>query len=339
MKYRLYYSLLLLLIITVRCSKDEIPIVEKKYDFAIYLLQDQELKIDDILTKALADQDSVELSKIEIQEHPWLTNDDIDFYDFSSHLIYLKQDKSKFLPERVDLGFPVSWWDKPFVVLANGQKRYVGIFSSSLSSDKWPVPEINDGFNYLSYPNDLIYIQWSWFPAADLNDSRHDHIVKQALIKANILHEGIKVTLNKILFTENSDTATVEYTYTIVNNDILNLYVFDPDKMGNKLFHFYNNGPSILKSDETSTRESNFKVVEIPNPSDYYNPDWFIKINSGDSITRTVNLKGYSFFPAGIYYCELFFQGARKIPKDQRVLPDGRYWIGQTVSDLIAIQY
>ena len=184
-----------------------------------------------------------------------------------------------------------------------------------------------------------MYILWSWFPAADLNDSRHDHIVKQALIKANILHEGIKVTLNKILFTENSDTATVQYTYTIVNNDILNLYVLDPDKMGTKLFHCFNNGPSILKSDETSTRESIYKEVEIPQSSDYWDPDWFVRINSGDSITRTVNLKGYSFFPSGIYYCELIFNSIRKIPKDQRVLFDGRYWIGQTVSNLIAIQY
>ena len=149
MKYLICCCLLILLIITVRCSKDEFPIANDKYDFAIYLLKNQNLKIGDILTKALADQDSIELSKIEIQDHPWLTNEDIDFYDFSSHLIYLKQDRSKFLPDQVDLGFPISWWDKPFIVLANGHRRYVGIFSSSLSTNKWPVPEINDGFNYL----------------------------------------------------------------------------------------------------------------------------------------------------------------------------------------------
>ena len=337
MKYPMYCYFLLLLITTVRCSKDEFPIDDNKYDFAIYQLRDQELKIGDILTKALADQDSIELSKIAIQDHPWLTNEDIDFYDFSSHLIYLKQDKSKFLPERVDLGFPKSWWDKPFIVLANGQRRYVGIFSSSLSSYKWPVPEIYDGFNYLIYSDDLMYIQWSWFPAADLNDSRNDFIVKQALINANILHEGIKVRLDKILFTENSDTATVEYTYTIKNNDALNLYVLDPDKMGIKLFNRYCNGPSILKSDEISTRESIYKKVDTSQPS--WNPDWFVRINSGDSITRVVNLKGYSHFPPGTYYCELIFNSIRKIPKDQRVLSDGRYWIGQTISNLIAVQY
>ena len=189
----------------------------------------------------------------------------------------------------------------------------------------------------LIYSNDLIYIQWSWFPSADLNDSRNDCIVKQALINANILHEGINVRLDKILFTENSDTATVEYTYTIKNNDASNLYVLDPDKMGIKLFNRFCNGPSILKSDEISTRESIFKEVDSTQPS--WNPDWFSRINSGDSITRVVNLKGYSHFPPGVYYCELFFNSIRKIPKDQRVLSDGRYWIGQTISNLIAIQY
>ena len=337
MRKILKISCLIILLITVQCSKDD-DLIVKSYDFAIYLLQNPELKIDDILTKALADQDSAALSKIEIQNQPWLTNEDIVFYDFSSHLAYLKQDKSQFFPPFDNMTYPLSWWDKPFVVVANGQKRYVGVFSSSLSSDKWPVPEINDGFNFL-YPSDLLLIQWGWFPSSDLNDSRHDPIVKQALIKANIFHEGIKIKLNKILFTENSDTSTVEYTYTIINNDLLNLYVLDPDKMGSGLFHFYNNGPSILKSDETSTRESILKKVEIPQPNDYWNPDWFTKINSGDSIIRTVNLKGYTFFPSGIYYCELFFQCVRQIPKNQRVLPNGRYWIGQTVSDAIAIQY
>lgn len=332
-------SCIIILLFIAQCSKDEDRIVLRDYEYAIYLLKNSELKIDDILTKAIADQDSIALSKIKIQNHPWLTNEDIDFYDFSSHLIYLKQDKSVFLPERIDLDFPTSWWDKPFVVVANGQKRYVGVFSSSFSFNKWPIPEINDGFNFISYPSDLLIIQWMWFPAVDLNDSRHDSIVKQALFKANILHEGIEAKLNKILFTENTDTAAVEYTYTIINNDLDNLYVFDPDKMGSDLYHFYNNGPSFLKSDEVSTREAIYAKPEIPEPRDYWNPDWFVKINSGDSIVRTVKIRGYSYFPQGTYYCILLFQGHKKIPKDQRVLPDGRYLIGQTSSDLIGIQF
>lgn len=328
-----------ILLTAVCCSKDDTPPVETKHDFAIYFLKNPNLKIKDILTKALADQDSTALSKIEIQSLPWMTNDDIDFYDFSSHLVYLKQDIYHFFPPLVDMAYPISWWNKPFVVVANGQKRYVGAFISSLSPDHWPLPEINDGFNFFLYPSDLLLIQWVWFPASDLNDSRHDPVVKQSLIKANILHEGIKVKLNKVIFAVNSDTSTVEYTYTIKNNDLLNLYVLDPEKMGSALFHFYNNGPSLLKSDETSTRESSLMKVEIPQPHDYWNPEWFTKINSGDSISRTVSLKGYTFFPPGIYYCEWFYMGIKQIPKNQRILSDGRYWIGQTVSDVIAIQY
>ena len=54
-------SCLIILLITVQCSKDD-DLIVKSYDFAIYLLQNPELKIDDILTKALADQDSAALS-------------------------------------------------------------------------------------------------------------------------------------------------------------------------------------------------------------------------------------------------------------------------------------
>lgn len=335
MKYQKFGCLLIIIIINLGCSKDEITV--DKHNFEVYLLRNKELKIGAILTKALADQDSTALSKIEIQDRAWLTDDDIDFYDFSSHLIYLKKDKSNFLPDEVNLGFPSSWWDRPFVVVANGQKRYVGIFAAGLSDYKWPVPEINDMNNYHFYPNDLLYIQWVWFPSEDLNDSRQDPSVKEALRNANKLHDGIKVTLNKILIIDNSDTATVKYTYTIKNNDIDNLYVLDPDKMGVNLFNLYCNGPSILRSGETSTRESIYKSYDASQPK--WSRDWFVRINSKDSITRIVTLKGYEHFPPGIYYSELYFMGVKKIPKDQRELSDGRYWMGQTVSNLIGVQY
>jgi hypothetical protein len=329
----------MVLLIAVQCSNDENSIEKPEADFAIYLLKNQDLKIGDILTKALADQDSIELSKIEIQDCPWLTDDDIVFYDFSSHIAYLKQEKSHFLLQTNEQLFPADWINKPFVVLAEGQKRYIGVFSSGSSLDNWPVPEINDVFNFWLYPNDLLLIHWSWYPSSDLNDARNDSLVKKALLKAGILHEGIKLEISNIHLAENSDTSTVVYTYTIINNDLENLYVLDPYKMENGLFNFYNNGPSFLKPDETRTRESKLMKVTLPDPIDSWNPEWFIKIASGDSITRTISLKGYTYFPSGTYYCELFFQGIKKIPKNQRLVQDGRYWIGQTVSNLIVVEY
>lgn len=330
--------LLMLMLFCVRCSKDN-DLKPKQYDFAIHLLKNTKLKIGDILTQDLADQGSEALYDIEILDSPWLTSEDIDFYDFSSHIIYLHNENIDFLPQPVEMSYPLDWWDKPFVVIANGQRRYVGVFTSYLSSNRWPLPEINDGLNYLLYPQDLLFINWSWVSGNDQNDSRHDSIVKEALTLANLLHEGIKIELKDILLIENSDTATIKYTYSVKNNDESNLYILDPDRMGTNLFHFYNNGPFFIRSDENITRESINKIVEIPEPRDYWDSNWFIKINSGDSITRTVELKGYDHFLTGQYKCGIIFQSIKKIPKNQRVLCDGRYWIGQTTSDIIEIQF
>ena len=325
---------------SMQCSKVDNPSVLTKNDFAIYLLQNPDTKIEDILTKELADQDSAALSKIEIQKLPWLTNNDIDFYDFSCHIAYLKQDKYHFFPPLENKLFPISWWDKPFMVIADGQRRYVGLFKGSISSGvDWPLPKIDDEQNLISNSNDLLFISWAWFYNGTLNDSRQDIEVKKALGKANILHNGITLKLKKIIFDNNADTASVEYTYTILNLDQENLYVIDPDKMGPGLFHYYNNGPVFQNVDEPNLRESTLKKVIAPQSNDFWSRDWFTKIYSGDSITRTVNLKGYPFFPSGIYYCELSFQCVKQIQKSQRTLSDGRYWLGPTKSNVLTLQY
>jgi hypothetical protein len=337
MRNSLLTIVIVLLLTAVYCSKDDTLPIDTSHDFAIYFLKDPNLKINDILTKALTDQDSTALDKVEIQNVPWLTNKDIDMYDFSSHLLYLKKDKSLIFPALINGLYPMTWCNKPFMVVAEKKKRYIGVFTCALYGDPWPVPEINDAYNFLFYPNDLLNISWNWYANSDLNDSRNDKIIKEGLINSNIFHAGIDVKLNKIVFIENSDTSTVEYTYTIKNNDSDNLYVLDPDKIGSDIFNNFNNGPSFLKSDEASTR--NADLTELRPPKDTWNLDWFIRINSGDSITRTVNLRGYQHFPPGTYYCEMYFQSIKHIPKDQRVLSDGRYWIGSVPSPMYVFQY
>ncbi|TAL61196.1 MAG: hypothetical protein EPN88_14975 [Bacteroidetes bacterium] len=288
------------------------------------------------MTKELVDQDSLALEAIEIQHEPWLTDADIKMYDFSSHLLYLKQNRYFFLPEPVQLEIPTSWIERPFMVIANGQRRYIGVFKGFIDNKPWPVPYIDNSYNYM-YPEDLMIITWHWFDH-DETDNRNDSLIKDALKKANILHNGLDLKLKNILFTDNSDTATVEYTFTVINNDVDVLYILDPDKMGSELFHLYNIGPQFVKSDEVGVRTS-FKRPAITIPNNPMNQDWFVKLKSGDSITRTVSLRGYAFFPSGTYSCETTYHCINKISQVQRTISDGRYWIGPTKSNLIYLQY
>ncbi len=328
--------LIFISIFLIQCTKDENPIFPNTNDdFAIFLLQNSNLRINDILTQELTRQDSQELASIDIQSSPWLTDKDIQFYDFSSHILYLKEDRSLFFPDLENDLFPKSWWDKPFIVVADGEKRYVGTFKGSLSSMDWPVPYISDFYNS-NYPEDIICISWVWF-YSDLVDTRHDSLVKQALIEANIYHAGINIEIDDILIKENSDTSTIEYKFTITNNDKDNIYTIDPDKMDIDLFHYFHNGPVFMNLDDGNLYESKLKKVKIPEPHDYWDPNWFIKINSDDSIKRSVTLKGYPYFPEGSYYCEFSYMGPKKIQKNQRILSDGRYWIGSAKSNVVSV--
>ncbi len=334
---RLFKVFLILIVsLLLGCLKiDDNPVISN-HDFAIYLFKDTNLKISDILTFELVNQDSQAFAKIELQQYPWLIDNDIQMYDFSSHLLYLKNSKYDYLPKPVQLDVPSSWYDKPFIVIAGGLKRYVGIFRGFYAEKAWPVPVIDCSYNFL-YPEDLLVISWQWFNHDD-TDNRNDSYIKEALNNAGVLHNGLNLKLKNIGFPENLDTATVEYTFTLINNDVDNLYVLDPDKMGSELFHYYNIGPQFVKSDEIGVRTASLFKPAISQPSGEWNPDWFIKLNSGDSITRTVSLRGYPFFPSGYYNCETTYQCIKKIPKTQRVISDGRYWIGPTKSNLIAIQ-
>jgi len=333
------FSVFLTIILStfISCSKVENDFENPPHDFEIYLLDDPNIKIEDILSLELVNQDKQALANIEIQQHPWLTDDDIRMYDFSSHLLYLKHNKYDYLPEPIQLDVPASWYDKPFMVVADGQRRYVGYFSGFYSSNLWPLPVIDNSYNFF-YPEDLLIITWQWFNH-DTTDSRNDFFVMESLNNAGVLHNGLNLILKKIAFQENSDTASVEYAFTIINEDTDNLYILDPDKMGSELFHHYNIGPQFVKSDELGVRTASLYKPAITSPRDTWKPEWFIKLNSGDSITRTVNLKGYPVFPPGIYQCETTFQCLKKIPKEQRTLSDGRYWVGPTKSNLIYIQY
>lgn len=316
------------------CSKIEDNPTYSRYNFAIYFLKDPNIKIKDIVTQDLVNQDSIALNKIELSKTPWLTDQDIQMYDFSSHILYLKYNKYRFLPTPIKLEIPSSWLNKPFMVVAGGTRRYISSFEGFVEENKWPCPVIDCSYNFM-YPEDLLVISWQWFNH-EIEDNRSDNFVRRALNEANILHEGLELKLKHINFLNNADTASIAYTITLINNDVDNLYILDPDKMGSDLFHFYNIGPQFLKDDEIFVRTASLRQPKI-SPGNEWNPEWFIKLNSKDSITKTINLSGFPHFPPGNYNCEVSYQCIKNISKNQRVLSDGRYWIGPTKSNLIGL--
>jgi hypothetical protein len=271
------------------------------------------------------------MSQLVLRKDAWLTNDDLQFYDFSSHCIYLKTDKRHFFHS--DTGkffmFDPVLTDKPFVVVAGGEKCYVGSLHSGLLSTMPPGPfidELDVGF----YPEDVLHISRS--PGSE-TDVRGDGRIKDALSSLSLCHGGISLDLLSVNVLENQDTSTIEYLFRIANIDQDNLSVIDPNKTGPELFHYFTNG--VVLQGNNRLYQSEYKKVIAPVTS--WDPTWFVEIPTGSFIERSVKLKGYPRIAPGEYRCHFTFDGP-KVKKEDRYLPGGRIWLGDVVSKGIDIE-
>lgn len=334
---RKYLIVVLFLTIAINCEKDNNPVSPQlsDYAFAIYFLQDENLKMKDVYDK--------DLNQLKLAASPWLCDKDIRFYDWSSHCIYLKTDKTYFIPgwqkgERFNV-FPAEWADKPFIVVANSKKCYMGyFFRIELSEYFWIAPMIADvGFNSI-YPQDVLFMEWVWL-YHDYPQNNPD--VKNALIESGLYHEGISVAfdttdVNTLCMIENADTSTISYKFTITNNDEDDLYIIDPDKTGSDLFHWFTNGITFQNIATKIIYEPRCRNHVEPPSLDYWSPDWFMKLKSGQSIKRIVVLKGYPYFPAGDYLFQFNYNGQIiGMEKEVREIDHGRYWLGPTRANIL----
>jgi len=193
------------------------------------------------------------------------------------------------------------------------------------------------GFNSM-YPQDVLFIDWRLlyhdYPQNNPN-------VKEALIDAGLYHGGLSVTFdttdaNTLRMIENGDTSTISYKFTITNHDKDNLYIIDPDKTGSDLFHWFTNGITFQNIATKKIYEPRWRKHVSPDSYDYWSPDWFIKLKSGNSIQRTVILKGYTHFPTGEYLFQFNYNSqVLGMKKEVREIEDGRYWLGPTRSNIL----
>jgi hypothetical protein len=325
-----FYIPYLFILIFIDGCHEQNPIVspENNNAFAIYFLKDTTLTFQEALSKNLTLND--------LADKPWITQDDIEFYDWSSHCIYLKKNKESLFPEPFTLNYGLTvWWNKILVVVCNGEICY----KISGRHEVPPLPEMTYVQILIQYPDDVLNIWWP-FPFA--HDERNNGKVKKALIDAGLLHNGLQVDLDSVSVVENTDSSTaIEYTFTLTNNDSYNLYVFDPDKTGSNLFHQYTNGIDFLNTETGKLYKKN--LLEIVEPAivysaqDSWSPDWFTKLETGKSIQRSVALTRSFYLPSGEYELIFRYNGPYDISKEDRILSDGKYKIGDTRSNYLFI--
>ncbi|MFB0516048.1 MAG: hypothetical protein ACETWG_05520, partial [Candidatus Neomarinimicrobiota bacterium] len=115
-KYAILIAITSVLIGLIGCDTTE---PEDESDFALYFLANDSMGTYEAMQQGI--------SRLELELEPWLSEKDIEFYDFSTHFIYLKTDKGDFF-EGYDEDNRINFLlvDKPFVVVAGGSRCYIG---------------------------------------------------------------------------------------------------------------------------------------------------------------------------------------------------------------------
>jgi len=238
----------------------------------------------------------------------------IEFYDISSHIIYLKE-KYNFDCED-DNSFSVSVGSKPV---------YDGHIQMLYSSAMYPGAFITCPS---LYPEKVIQINYNPEAAIDIaynskfSDPRENNRIIDALKGEGLYREGLSARINSVKRTGQKGLA-VEFTVT--NNDKVDLYFPDPDKMGTERFHYFTYGLSLVDS-KFNNYNNNMKQE---GEGSFCAEEWLSDLSSGESRSFRIVYPDFDELPVGSYYASFVFPGAG-IPEniDDVWLNNGRIWLG-----------
>lgn len=291
----LYY--LFILILFSGCSENDNLHQQNhlgKTGINIYLVKDDEPQFA---------TDQLNSAELQLEETPWLKYDEIGFYDWSSHIFYLKNEKSKSNLE-----------GRNFVLKAGDKPLFAGIFFPAWMSSIPQIPSIiaHDG----NLPDDVVaFGQYGYIHSGNMDNQTG---FKQALVSAGLFLRGIEVDVVSL---KKCSSSSLEYTFKVTNRDVMSIYVPDPGKMGDKRFHFFTNGV-FLQDEQTIYYPNNENTA-----TEKIESGWYYKLRPGESMTRTARAGGFQHLPSGTVTCYFAFPGA-KVETGEWKKHNGRIWLG-----------
>jgi hypothetical protein len=242
-----------------------------------------------------------------------LNHKDIEYYDFSTHMIYLKEGVS--LTEDV-LESGVN------AVYAEGEKIY-----DLAVMDPWDsyMPSGPLLWNWSYFGDFVIHIDML-IPVSpgSAADPREDISVVKALARYEQLHSGLACEIVEIRRVE---AGHLELELELRNEDVYPYLYPDPEKMGTGLYHYFTNGLSLRNADEVNYYP--LIVPESPDPEGEWDPDWLSVIGSGEMVTLTIDYPHFNEVPPGEYRAFFRFPGENyHLTRDDLVQEQGRIWMG-----------
>lgn len=238
---------------------------------------------------------------------------DIELYDSSTHILYFSDNH----PE-LD-----KYSSSTFAFITDGDTVYTGDFWPSIRSDLPTRPYISTWpFFFQDY---AIRIENR---EQNKPDPRNDDRIIDKLEEQNLLHSGLRAEINSSV---RQDPVFI-LTLSITNMDESALLILDPDKMGNKLFHYFTNGLFVRKVTEEQFTFS-IKDYEAPSPLNTWSPDWLTVLQPGEVRQFTFNYEFSSPLSAGEYNFYIKYPGlSSQISKEDLIQGSGRIWLGDVTA-------
>ncbi|MCB0538803.1 MAG: hypothetical protein KDE33_14910 [Bacteroidetes bacterium] len=250
-----------------------------------------------------------------------LDHNDIDYYDYSNHLIYLKNKKS-FPNDIVDYG--------TFTVFADKEEIYSGqLFPPNFTI----LPSKPTIFaKHSRYGDYIIPIEYmmniTWDTLGNImQDPRQDDRIIETLKKHNQFRAGLSCEIQSVQYLASND---VKIELILKNSDSFNYYYLDPNKMGTTLFHYFTNG-LVIRTFGNNYKKYNHKVEAISvEPWNSWNKDWLSIINGNESKTITIVYDSFEDVPKGQYKATFEFPGLSfQVDKKDIVQDNGPIWLGE----------
>lgn len=264
-------------------------------------------------------QDGYFNPKLKIGPNLEYSVNDFELYDSSTHILYFKTPH----PELIDQSL------SDFSIYADTtiffEGKYWPGYSSSFPTGIfiWKYP--------FFYPDYVIRFE---FMGQD-NDPRNDHRLMSAFAAHNLLHSGLSGEIIKIEI----NGALLTFSFKVTNKDQSDLLILDPEKMGQKLFHYFTNAPVFYNIAQNRLFEYDFEH-EAPPDLNAWSLNWMTGLKPEESKIFTFTYTAAIPFPSGDYKASFEFPGlSRQISRDQLYQDNKRIWLGDiTMTKSLRIQ-
>lgn len=250
---------------------------------------------------------------IEFSDYTQITTSDIEFYDSSTQIYFLKTD------------LPVNDLALDFNLKLDNDSILGGAFYSCLWSSPPATPYfISDCF---FYGKDKLQIGYYGNGTNLLRDSRLINTLKAN----NLLRHGLQVQIDSIRVINSNDESSVICTFTIFNKDAVSYLIPDATKMGDAYFTDYTGNLSFFAL--SSGTNAFIKTTNSTVDRDAISLEDLGILEPETNKTFTYTSRHYYPIIPGEYNVRLRFMGIVYTANDFDLNQEhGRIWVGEVLT-------